>query len=47
MYRDNHVDQYYDPTLLAGYDKRYVLFTGVIVCLALAAILIPAIIRLT
>jgi len=45
MYRDNKVDKYYDSSLLANYDKRYLLFTGVISCLAIISILIPLLIR--
>lgn len=45
MYRDNGVDRYYDETLLPSYDKRYRAFTGIIVCLAVLAIVIPLIIR--
>ena len=45
MYQDNEVAQYYDSSLLKGYGKRYLLFTGVILCLALAGILVPLIIR--
>jgi len=46
MYRDNQVDQYYDASLLSNYARRYGLFTGVILCLALTAIVIPLIIRI-
>jgi hypothetical protein len=46
MYRDNDVDRYYDPSLLTNYGKRYLLFTGVIVSLALTAIAVPLIVRL-
>lgn len=45
MYRDNEVDQYYDPSLLSNYGVRYLLFAGVIVILALTAIVVPLIIR--
>jgi hypothetical protein len=45
MYRDNNVDKYYDSTLLTNYNRRYLLFTGVILCLALTAILVPLIVR--
>ena len=45
MYHDNQVDQYYDASLLTNYDKRYLLFTGVILCLALTGIAVPLIIR--
>jgi hypothetical protein len=45
MYQDNQVDKYYDPSLLSNYGVRYLLFTGVIVTLALAAIVVPLVIR--
>lgn len=45
MYRDNKVDQYYDPSLLANYDKRYLLFSIVILCIALIAGVVPLAIR--
>jgi hypothetical protein len=47
MYRDNEVAQYYDPSLLTNYGRRYWLFTGVIVCLGLTGIVVPLIIRLS
>jgi hypothetical protein len=47
MYKDNGVDKYYDTDLLGNYNKRYTLFTGVIVCLGITAIIVPLIIRLT
>ena len=46
MYADNNVDQYYDRSLLTNYGKRYWLFTGVILCLAVTGIVIPLVIRL-
>ena len=45
MYQDNDVAKYYNKSLMAGYGKRYLLFTGVIICLALAGIIVPLIIR--
>lgn len=45
MYRDNHVDRYYEPTLMSNYGVRYLLFAGVISALAVTAILVPLIIR--
>ena len=45
MYRDNSVEKYYDATLLTNYNRRYMLFTGVILCLALTAIVVPVIVR--
>ncbi|HUT17857.1 MAG TPA: hypothetical protein VM366_01760 [Anaerolineae bacterium] len=47
MYRDNEVAQYYDVALLTNYGRRYWLFTGVIVCLALTGIVVPLIIRMS
>jgi hypothetical protein len=47
MYRDNEVAQYYDPSLLTNYGRRYWLFTGVIVCLAVTGIVVPLIIRMS
>ena len=45
MYSDNDVDKYYDASLLTNYDRRYTLFTGVILCLAATAVIVPLIIR--
>lgn len=45
MYEDNDVAKYYDPSLTAGYGKRYSLFTAVVVCLAATGIIIPLIVR--
>ncbi len=45
MYNDNNVAKYYSPTLLKNYGKRYMLFIGIIVCLALLGIAVPLIIR--
>ncbi len=45
MYHDNDVDQYYDASLLAGYGKRYLLFIGVILCLAATGIAVPLVVR--
>ena len=47
MYRDNEVDKYYDPSVVSNYGVRYLLFGSVIVALALTAIAVPLIIRLT
>ena len=41
MYRDNDVDKFYDPSLFTNYDRRYSLFMGVILCLAITAIMVP------
>ncbi|TAK27111.1 MAG: hypothetical protein EPO21_24295 [Chloroflexota bacterium] len=41
MYTDAGVGQYYDPTLLSNYDRRYVMFTAIIALLGVAGILIP------
>lgn len=45
MYHDNDVDKYYDASLLTNYNRRYLLFIGVILCLAVTAIVVPLIIR--
>ncbi len=45
MYKDNDVEKYYDSSLLMNYDKRYTLFTGVILCLAVTAVVVPLIVR--
>ena len=45
MYADNDVSQYYDASLMTGYKTRYLLFIGVILCLALTSIIVPLIIR--
>ena len=46
MYKDNEVDKYYDLSLLGNYNVRYTLFTGVILCLGITAVIVPLIIRL-
>lgn len=45
MYTDNEVEKYYDPALLANYNRRYALFTGVIICLGITAFVVPLVIR--
>ena len=45
MYQDNDVAKYYDESLMTAYGKRYLLFTGIIICLALTGIIVPLIIR--
>ena len=45
MYQDNQVEKYYNPTLLGNYNRRYTLFTGVIACLGITAVIVPLIIR--
>lgn len=45
MYGDNEVDRYYDPSLLTNYGKRYWLFAGVILCLAVTSIVVPLVLR--
>lgn len=46
MYADNHVDKYYDSSLISNYETRYLLFGGVILVLAMTAIVVPLVIRL-
>jgi hypothetical protein len=45
MYRDNDTEKYYSPSLVSNYGVRYALFGGVIITLALTAIIVPLIIR--
>jgi hypothetical protein len=45
MYSDNEVSKYYDSSLLENYNRRYTLFTVVIICLAVTAISVPLIVR--
>ena len=46
MYEDNKVDKYYSASLLTNYNKRYLLFSAVILCLALTSIAVPLVIRI-
>jgi len=45
MYQDNNAEKYYSPKLLSNYGARYLLFGGVIITLAVTAIIVPLIIR--
>ena len=45
MYRDHDADKYYNPSLISNYGVRYLLFSGVILTLALTAITVPLIVR--
>lgn len=45
MYGDEEIADYYDPTLLTNYNRRYTLFIGVILSLAVTAVLVPLVIR--
>ena len=45
MYRDQDVDKYYDLSLLTNYDKRYGMFTAVLLCLGVTAVLVPLVVR--
>lgn len=47
MYEDNDVAKYYDASLIKAYDKRYLLFNAVILCLAVTGIVVPLVIRFT
>ena len=46
MYSDNDVDRYYEASLLTNYGRRYMLFIGVIVSLAITGIVVPLVVRL-
>ena len=45
MYLDNQVDKYYPSSLLENYNKRYMSFSIVILCIAFIAIIVPLVIR--
>jgi hypothetical protein len=45
MYVDHDVAKYYNSSLVKSYNKRYVLFIGVILSLAVTSIVVPLIIR--
>ena len=47
IYADAGVDKYYDPSLRASYRSRYTAFMGVLAILAVAAILVPMLQRIT
>ncbi|MDO8673431.1 MAG: hypothetical protein Q7O66_18645 [Dehalococcoidia bacterium] len=47
MYEDAGVAKYYDQSLLTNYNRRYVIFSSIVVLLGLMAILIPLVILLT
>jgi hypothetical protein len=44
MYEDAGVRKYYDESLLADYNRRYLIFTGIIGLLGLVAVVIPLVI---
>ena len=45
MYRDQGVDQYYEPSIVSNYDTRYLLFILAVVTTGLTAIIIPLILK--
>jgi hypothetical protein len=45
MYKDQQVEQYYDPLLLRSYSIRYYIFITVVVFVGLVSIAIPILIR--
>jgi hypothetical protein len=45
MYKDQKVEQYYDPTIITNYDNRYLLFILAVVFTGFTAIAIPLIIK--
>jgi hypothetical protein len=47
MYEDTEVSQYYHPSLLSNYMRRYVMFTAIIGILGVASIVIPLVVLLT
>ena len=47
MYEDAAVSQYYHPSLLSNYMRRYVMFVAIIGVLGAASIIIPLVVLLT
>ena len=47
MYKDNDVEKYYDDSLLNAYGFRYKLFVAVLLVLAVIAIFVPLLMRIT
>ena len=47
MYKDNNVEKYYDNSLLSAYGFRYKLFVAVLLVLAVIAIFVPLLMRIT
>jgi hypothetical protein len=47
IYEDGDVSQYYHPSLLTNYMRRYTMFVAIIGILGLASILIPLVVLLT
>jgi len=45
MYKDQHVDKYYDDTLLGNYNVRYNLFITVVIFTGIIAAVVPFILR--
>jgi hypothetical protein len=46
MYEDNQVAKYYDRSLASAYGSRYLIFSGVIIVLGAASILVPVVLRI-
>ena len=47
MYKEEDMEQYYDPSIDRGYDARYNLFSVVVVSLGSVAILVPILVSAT
>ena len=47
MYKDQNIDGYYDPTVLANYNVRYALFILAVGFIGLIAIAVPVVILFT
>ncbi len=45
MYRDSQVEKYYASSLISNYNKRYLSFTLMIICIALTSVVVPLTIR--
>ena len=46
MYKDQNVEGYYDPSILAAYNARYTLFTIAVVATGVVAIAVPLVLFL-
>ena len=45
MYKDQNVDQYYEPSIITNYNTRYLLFILAVVTTGVTAIVIPLILK--
>lgn len=45
MYKDQNVEQYYEPSIITNYDTRYLLFILAVVTTGVTAIVIPLLLK--